>query len=309
MVDKNRQIFGAVHSVHPHGFYGELGDYFHGYRGRYSQYWSMRWGMIPQLATSFDNSNDVYELLAWLQRGFKMLLDDFANLELEFEEFKNAITEMLEVLIPELIIKFVHSKEFQEIIKEIIWNWWNENKETIIKEIVDGLKIDEKLKEIWDKINEILEILSKFPKDMTTQFMKVLWKATSSNNSMQSGDVFQVEESIFNYDTIMIQYAVGGSQYSTQLTPAFLDYRQQQVPNFSGMDFVSNVKFEGVAGLKCTDSTGINIKVVPENCRLIQYDFSKNGAVVAYLKGNETKNKTGSIAIQSITGVKSVKVW
>ena len=47
-------------------------DFFKNYRGRYSQYWIERWGLIPELPTSFDNANSIYEFLAWLQRAFKM---------------------------------------------------------------------------------------------------------------------------------------------------------------------------------------------------------------------------------------------
>ena len=68
-------------------------DFFKNYRGRYSQYWIERWGLIPELPTSFDNANSMYELMAWLQRAFKNLLDDFQQLEGETEDFKNAIIE------------------------------------------------------------------------------------------------------------------------------------------------------------------------------------------------------------------------
>ena len=55
-------------------------DFLKNYRGRYSSYWIERWGLIPELPTSFDNANSIYELLAWLQRAFKNLLDDFQQL-------------------------------------------------------------------------------------------------------------------------------------------------------------------------------------------------------------------------------------
>ena len=115
-------------------------DFFLNYRGRYSQFWRMRFGLIPELPTSFDNANDIYELLAWLQRGFKALLDDFANLELEYEEFKNAIVEMMEVLIPQLFREFIHSKEFKDRIYDIIWNWWNDYQEDRIRDIEERLE-------------------------------------------------------------------------------------------------------------------------------------------------------------------------
>ena len=90
-------------------------DFFKNYRGRYSSYWIERWGLIPELPTSFDNANSIYELLAWLQRAFKNLLDDFQQLESEFEDFKNAIIDLLEYLIPELIIRYHNSAEFRKL--------------------------------------------------------------------------------------------------------------------------------------------------------------------------------------------------
>ena len=90
-------------------------DFFKNYRGRYSQYWVERWGLIPELPTSFDNANSIYELIAWLQRAFKNLLDDFQQLESEFEDFKNAIIDLLEYLIPELIRRYHNSTEFRKL--------------------------------------------------------------------------------------------------------------------------------------------------------------------------------------------------
>lgn len=86
-------------------------DFFRNYRGRYSSYWVERWGLIPSIPTSFDNANSIYELLAWLQRAFKQLLDDFVALESEFEDYKNALTELLEYLVPLLIRRYMESKE------------------------------------------------------------------------------------------------------------------------------------------------------------------------------------------------------
>ena len=90
-------------------------DFFKNYRGKYSQYWIERWGLIPELPTSFDNANSIYELTAWLQRAFKNLLDDFQQLESEFEDFKNALIDLLEHLIPELIRRYSDSEEFRTL--------------------------------------------------------------------------------------------------------------------------------------------------------------------------------------------------
>ena len=90
-------------------------EFFRNYRGRYSSYWIERWGLIPELPTSFDNANSIYELLAWLQRAFKQLLDDFVALESELEDFKNAFTELLENLVPLLIRRYHNSEEFRKL--------------------------------------------------------------------------------------------------------------------------------------------------------------------------------------------------
>ena len=90
-------------------------DFLKNYRGRYSQYWIERWGLIPELPTSFDNANSVYELMAWLQRAFKNLLEDFQQLEAESEDFKNALMDLLEYLIPELIRRYSNSAEFRAL--------------------------------------------------------------------------------------------------------------------------------------------------------------------------------------------------
>ena len=90
-------------------------DFFKNYRGKYSSYWIERWGLIPELPTSFDNANSMYELIAWLQRAFKNLLDDFQQVESEFEDFKNALIDLLEYLIPELIRRYHDSAEFRAL--------------------------------------------------------------------------------------------------------------------------------------------------------------------------------------------------
>lgn len=134
-------------------------DFYHDYRLRYNRYWIRRFGMIPHLPTSLDNSNSIYELLAWLQRAFKGLLDDFINQQIEFEQFKNAITELLEVLVPELIRKYVKSEEFRKIIYDIIDDWYEEKLKPIIEKIQQD--IENNKKEITNLKNEITNINNK----------------------------------------------------------------------------------------------------------------------------------------------------
>lgn len=127
-------------------------EFFRTYRGRYSSYWVERWGLIPSIPTSFDNANSVYELLAWLQRAFKQLLDDFVALESELEDYKNALTELLEQLIPLLIRRYMESKEADD--------WFNKKADIyykkIIKPYIDAeiAKVNKKIADLEKKVDD-----------------------------------------------------------------------------------------------------------------------------------------------------------
>lgn len=127
-------------------------EFFRAYRGRYSSYWVERWGLIPSIPTSFDNANSTYELLAWLQRAFKQLLDDFVALESELEDYKNALTELLEQLIPLLIRRYMESKEADD--------WFNKKADIyykkIIKPYIDAeiAKVNKKIAELEKKVDD-----------------------------------------------------------------------------------------------------------------------------------------------------------
>ena len=149
-------------------------DFFKNYRGRYSQYWIERWGLIPELPTSFDNANSIYELLAWLQRAFKNLLDDFQQLEAEFEDFKNAIIDLLEYLIPELIRRYHKSEEFRRLFIEMLKDILTGEERTWFKDFLKELfEIDMKewfkdyLKTILND-TELKEFFKKYFKDLLT---------------------------------------------------------------------------------------------------------------------------------------------
>ena len=86
------------------------------------------------MPTSFDNANSIYELLAWLQRAFKQLLDDFVALESELEDFKNAFTELLENLVPLLIRRYMASKEADDWFTEKADRYY----QTVIKPYIDN---------------------------------------------------------------------------------------------------------------------------------------------------------------------------
>lgn len=127
-------------------------EFFRAYRGRYSSYWVERWGLIPSIPTSFDNSNSLYELLAWLQRAFKQLLDDFVALESELEDYKNALTELLEQLIPLLIRRYMESNEAED--------WFNKKADIyynkIIKPYIDAeiAKVNKKIADLEKKVDD-----------------------------------------------------------------------------------------------------------------------------------------------------------
>lgn len=125
-------------------------EFFRAYRGRYSSYWVERWGLIPSIPTSFDNANSIYELLAWLQRAFKQLLDDFVALESEFEDFKNALTELLENLVPLLIKRYMESAEADR--------WFTGKADKYYERVIKPY-IDEQIRDLKEKIERDLQAL------------------------------------------------------------------------------------------------------------------------------------------------------
>lgn len=125
-------------------------EFFRSYRGRYSSYWVERWGLIPSIPTSFDNANSIYELLAWLQRAFKQLLDDFVALESEFEDFKNALTELLENLVPLLIKRYMESAEADR--------WFTGKADKYYERVIKPY-IDEQIRNLKEKVERDLQAL------------------------------------------------------------------------------------------------------------------------------------------------------
>lgn len=125
-------------------------EFFRAYRGRYSSYWVERWGLIPSIPTSFDNANSIYELLAWLQRAFKQLLDDFVALESEFEDFKNALTELLENLVPLLIKRYMESAEADR--------WFTAKADKYYERVIKPY-IDEQIRNLKEKVERDLQAL------------------------------------------------------------------------------------------------------------------------------------------------------
>ena len=162
-------------------------EFFRAYRGRYSSYWVERWGLIPSIPTSFDNANSLYELLAWLQRAFKQLLDDFVALESELEDYKNALTELLEQLIPLLIRRYMESKEADD--------WFNKKADIyykkIIKPYIDAeiAKVNKKIADLEKKVDDEVKRLDGRIDALNVKLEKEIKKLdnriTNENNALK----------------------------------------------------------------------------------------------------------------------------
>ena len=195
-------------------------DFFKNYRGRYSSYWIERWGLIPELPTSFDNANSIYELLAWLQRAFKNLLDDFQQLESEFEDFKNAIIDLLEYLIPELIRRYHNSAEFRKLFI------------TMLKDILSGEErtwFKDFLKELLE--NDMREWFKDYLKSILSdselkEFFKEYLKELLNDPSMKEWFKYYLKE-LLN-DPELKEFF---KEYFKDLLndPAFLDYLRNKL--------------------------------------------------------------------------------
>lgn len=155
-------------------------EFFRNYRGRYSSYWVERWGLIPSIPTSFDNANSIYELLAWLQRAFKQLLDDFVALESELEDYKNALTELLEQLVPLLIRRYMESQEADD--------WFNKKADIyynkIIKPYIDAeiAKVEKKIAVLEKKLDdEVKRLDDRITKEVETLNNRI----TTENNALK----------------------------------------------------------------------------------------------------------------------------
>lgn len=204
-------------------------EFFRAYRGRYSSYWVERWGLIPSIPTSFDNANSVYELLAWLQRAFKQLLDDFVALESELEDYKNALTELLEQLIPLLIRRYMESKEADK--------WFNDKADIyynkIIKPYIDAeiakvnkkiadleKKVDDEVKRLDGRIDALNDKLEKEIKKLddriTKEVAKLNERITAENNALK-----ERIEALENALRKIIENLEGSGAWSGGMTGSF----------------------------------------------------------------------------------------
>ena len=218
-------------------------EFFANYRGRYSSYWIERWGLIPELPTSFDNANSIYELIAWLQRAFKQLLDDFVALEAETEDFKNAFTELLENLIPLLIRRYMSSKEaddwfkgkadiyYNTVIKPYIDQQIRELREYVVTNLTD---VRNSIKTLRDEINEKLSSITTKITNLQNQINKINGDITDIKNMVNTLRFMSSGQP--PYTTVMADYQ-NSAVISLFSNPAF--------PSIQGVGLnVANVQYE-----------------------------------------------------------------
>lgn len=165
----------------------------------------------------------------------------------------------------------------------------------------DLKKLQNDLNDVANSIPEIPDFPD-IPKDMETTVTKEIWKGSASVN-----DTFTLSQSIFDFDTIIVQYAVGGAQYSVELYPTFLKHDMPNVPKFSGIDFSGETEFKGYTGIQCTDSSGKNMKVREDCCLTVYSEIKNNGIINNVFRAAGTKDKTGSAIVQYITGALKIK--
>ena len=240
-------------------------EFFLNYRGRYSSYWIERWGLIPELPTSFDNANSIYELLAWLQRAFKQLLDDFVALESELEDFKNAIVELLENLIPLLIRRYMSSKEADD--------WFNGKADVYYNSIIKPY-IDQQIKSLKDYVNNNLTDIRNSITNLRDEINgklnaienKIINLQTQINNI--NGDISSINKEI-NIIKKMLENLKFMSSGQPPYQTIMADYQNSAIislnpnPNFPGIQGVglkvANVQYETDDAVNRTTWLQINL--------------------------------------------------
>ena len=180
-------------------------DILKNYRGKYSKYWIERWGLIPELPTSFDNANSIYELTAWLQRAFQNLLDDFQQLESEFEDFKNALIDLLEYLIPELIRRYSDSAEFRALFIVLLQDILAGEERNCVKDLLKELLevdmrewIEDYLKTLYGlELQELFTEVSQTKKDTVSllQFGVIMNSMEDQSDKLQQAINYCIENS------------------------------------------------------------------------------------------------------------------
>ena len=156
-------------------------------------------------------------MIAWLQRAFKQLLDDFVALESEFEDFKNAITELLENLVPLLIKRYMDSEEadrwftgkadkyYQRVIKPYIDEQIRNLKEKLERDLQElETRFNQKLEtEKQDRIREINNLKEKLGQEKQArerdkeELKRQLQEQASKNNELKE-TVFKLISNLEN---------------------------------------------------------------------------------------------------------------
>ena len=215
-------------------------EFFRNYRGRYSSYWIERWGLIPELPTSFDNANSIYELISWLQRAFKQLLDDFVALEAETEDFKNAIVELLENLIPLLIRRYMSSKEADD--------WFNGKADVYYKTIIKPY-IDQQIKELSEYVNTNLTGIRNSITELKTSISELRDEITEKLNGINTKiSTLQNQVSNINTEITNLKNMVNTIKFMSSGQPPYktimADYQNNAV-----ISLISNPSFPAIQGV------------------------------------------------------------
>ena len=285
-------------------------DILKNYRGKYSQFWIERWGLIPELPTSFDNANSIYELVSWLQRAFKNLLDDFQQLESEFEDFKNALIDLLEYLIPELIRRYSNSAEFRALfiilLEDILAgeerNWVKD----LLKELIEvdmRYWFEDYLKELYD------HTLKDFFDKTTAQLAQTTGYVNSNPINVKSpqrgltgalGD--GVSDDTNSLKNILNYAEVNGIKHVYFPSGTYLITSPLKVPagmKIEGDGTTTILKKVNTAGLSI-DGTIINSVLILEGYKTTLEDFMIEGSIDNTVNGITFSKDTAMVTINRL---------
>ena len=259
-------------------------EFFRHYRGRYSSYWIERWGLIPELPTSFDNANSIYELIAWLQRAFKQLLDDFVALEAETEDFKNAIVELLENLIPLLIRRYMSSKEADD--------WFNGKADVYYKTIIKPY-IDQQIRELREYVNTNLTGIRNSITALQTSISELRDEITEKLNDINTKiSTLQNQVSKINTEITNLKNMVNTLKFMSSGQPPYktimADYQNNAV-----ISLISNPSFP--------ETQGVGLKVAN-----VQYETETTVNRTTWLQINLGELRFSSIKQNDVLGRVSI---
>ena len=280
-------------------------EFFRHYRGRYSSYWIERWGLIPELPTSFDNANSIYELIAWLQRAFKQLLDDFVALEAETEDFKNAIVELLENLIPLLIRRYMSSKEADD--------WFNGKADVYYKTIIKPY-IDQQIRELREYVNTNLTGIRNSITALQTSISELRDEITEKLNDINTkistlqNQVSKINTEITNLNTKISTLQNQVSKINTEITNLknmvnTLKFMSSGQPPYKTImaDYQNNAVISLISNPSFPETQGVGLKVAN-----VQYETETTVNRTTWLQINLGELRFSSIKQNDVLGRVSI---